>query len=465
MFIKNKEDLLNLSKNDQHKETIKLLLSSVESLLEFAQPSTILSSSVSFNDSKMKINETTFDLSSYENYYLVSFGKASQTMSSWFLSHFPASFSRIIIVSPEKCSEKFTSNLECQCFVGGHPVLNEKSIEAAEETLKLLETLTNKDLCIFLISGGGSALFESPDFSLSLSEYKQLQKHLLSCGASIKEVNTIRKHFSKVKAGKLAQSTEASIISLIISDVVGNDPSFISSGPTVPDSTTWDDCFRIIHHYDLHSKLPKNIINITKKGKEGLIPDTPSDLTLFTNVHNFVIGDNLKLLSYMKESTFRTYSTHILDYKLIGEACLIGKKLAETVSNHVFQTTKLSTDITYEFLLLGGETTVTLSPNPGIGGRSQELALSFISSFDDIESTFMVSLGTDGIDGSSDAAGAIVGPYTIQDTITRENAKRFLKSNDSNSFFKKYGGEIVTGYTGTNFMDIIIICMEVRGEA
>lgn len=459
MFVQNSEDLLKLARNDTEKELINVLLSSLNDLLAFAQPSTIMSDLIIFDNNTLKVNGNSVDLSSYENFYLIAFGKASQTMSSWMIDNFPLSFSRIIIVSPDRTHSRFTSMPPCQCFTGGHPIPNEQSVLAAEEVLNLLQTLTERDLCFFLISGGGSALLESPDFNISLQEYQLLQKNLLSCGAPIHEINTIRKHFSKVKGGKLASISKTSIMSFIISDVIGSDPSFIASGPTVPDKTTWKDCEAIFQKYDLFQSLPEVFGHLISRGVNGLINETPSDPALFSTIYNCVIGDNVKLLDFIKEKLSLTYPVEILDYKISGEAKVIGDELAKEAIQYYSESQTHHEGLSLSFLLFGGETTVTLSPSAGVGGRNQELALSFVLSSNAHKSLFLTSFGTDGIDGNSKAAGAIVGPFTLTNEQIKNDASKSLSSNDANSFFKKYGGELLTGYTGTNMMDIGIICI------
>ncbi len=457
MFIQNSEDLLKLTRNDSDKEVMNILLSSINDLLVFAQPSTIMSDSIIFDSNTLTVNKNTIDLSSYENFYLIAFGKASQTMSSWIIDNFPLSFSRIIIVSPDQTHSRFTYMAFCQCFRGGHPIPNEQSVLAAEEVLKLLKTLTKRDLCFFLISGGGSALLESPDYNISLQEYKLLQESLLSCGAPIHEINTIRKHFSKVKGGKLVSVSDTNIISFIISDVIGNDSSFIASGPTVPDKTTWKDCETIFQKYDLFHALPEVFGHLIGQGVNETINETPSDPSLFSTTHNYVIGDNVKLLDFIKEKLSSTYPVEILDYRISGEAKVIGDELAKKAIHYYTEAQARAEGLS--FLLFGGETTVTLSPSAGVGGRNQELALSFILSSNAHKSLFLASFGTDGIDGNSKAAGAIVGPFTFTSEQIKNDASKSLSSNDANSFLKKYGGEIITGYTGTNMMDIGIICI------
>ncbi|MHA2357611.1 MAG: glycerate kinase type-2 family protein [Candidatus Heimdallarchaeaceae archaeon] len=458
MFVENRESLLALSQNQEEKQILELIINLIDDILEFAQPSNLLSSSVMFSKNIMQVKEKEFDLKSFRRYYLVAFGKASQTMAKWFVSNSNLYFTRIIIVSPDEYEPEFSSISNCEFFKAGHPLPNEESINAAEAVLSQFKELTSDDLCFILISGGGSALFEALDYDLSFSEYIEFTNELLSCGATIQEINTMRKHLSKVKGGKLAQQTKATLISFIISDVIGNNPSFIASGPTVPDETTWNDCKNILQKYNLKHKISEGIQLIVENGVKGTIDDTPSDNLLFSHVYNYVVGDNLQLLKHLEEILRKKYYAKILDYKLSGEAREVGVSLVNT-ANSYFGSKEKVCQSPFCFLLFAGETTVTLDTSPGIGGRNQELALSFALSAKENKSLYFASFGTDGVDGNSLAAGAIVGSFTFKENKSEEEGRSLLLSHNSNEFFRKFGGEIVTGPTGTNLMDINIICI------
>ncbi len=460
MFVKNKSSLIKLSRNISEENILTSLVDIIEFILEQAQPKNLLSSFVTISDDVLKIKEDNYNLDLYENFYLVSFGKASQTMSNWLLERFPKNFSRIIIVSPDDKIPELSGFTNLDFHKTGHPKPDQESLNAAENVITLLENSTSKDLCLFLISGGGSSLLEYPDFGLSLDEYSRLVEIMLSCGVSISDLNIIRKHFSKIKGGKLTKSSEASIVTLVISDVVGNDLSTIASGPTVPDSTTWNDCGEIVSKYSLDSSLPDSIKVILKKGIDGLIEETPSDEKNFSHVKNYIVGDNLGLLELLSTKLRLNATSEIIDHRIQGEAKEIGEKFAD-VANTLLANLKQEKNKTIHYLLFGGETTVKLSSLRGRGGRNQELALSFALSSEYSDSIYFVSLGSDGIDGNSNAAGAIVGPFTITSREKELEAEKSLVENNTNSFFKKHGGEILTGYTGTNLMDIGVICIVV----
>ncbi|MCG3215533.1 MAG: DUF4147 domain-containing protein [Candidatus Heimdallarchaeota archaeon] len=457
--MKNKSDLLNLARNDDESRILNEMIDSMEFVLKTAQPNEFLSSSVLITDELFEIHEKSFDFSSYDRFCLLSFGKASQTMTEWVLEHFPVSFSRIIIVSPEECNENLSSRKNLISFKAGHPIPNLQSVKAAETALSVLSELSPEDLCIVLISGGGSSLLDAPDNDLPFSDYVELIENLLLTGASIHEINTLRKHYSSVKGGKLAINSKASFVSLIISDVIGNDPSFVASGPTVPDITTWKDCNEIIKKYNMENIISEAAFTILENGLQEKLPDTPSDASLFSHIHNFVIGNNILVLDNLKKRLSDNYCVKLLDYKIYGEAKVKGKELA-SIASSILNEKKISNSSPFCFLLFGGETTVKIDDFSGLGGRNQELALSFALSNKAKLPIYLVSFGTDGIDGNSQAAGAIVGPFTIKSENHKQIAIQALSSHDSNSFFKENGGEIITGYTGTNIMDISIICVK-----
>ncbi len=463
MFIRNRSSLLSMSRNEAEHKIVSLLSELIEESLAIAQPCNLMSEHISFSNTEMAIKEEKVDLSKFDKYYLLAFGKASQTMSKWLLDNFPLYFSRIIIVSPNECTEHFESLPNLSFFKAGHPTPNNESLEAAEYSLKFLRNLSSDDLCFVLISGGGSSLFESPDFNVSLEDYQSLIRLLLSSGASIHEINTIRKHFSKVKGGKLALETKARIITVIISDVIGNNPSIIASGPTAPDSSTWNDCKDILTKYNLQTQLPESIASTIKKGLNSDIEDTPINLSLFSHVSNFVIGDNYFVSSKLENKISNNHCVKILTHSLSGESSERGKELAITSIKH-FTDERVSCKSPYCFLLFSGETTVTIKTPAGLGGRNQELALSFALEITDKYPIYLASFGTDGIDGTSLAAGALVGPFTISDDVRKQKAITALSTHDSNSFFKENGGEIITDHTGTNLMDIGIICLRFDRE-
>ncbi|MHA1707680.1 MAG: glycerate kinase type-2 family protein [Candidatus Heimdallarchaeaceae archaeon] len=464
MFVKNYSSLIKLAETKEETIILREILKMVNKTLTLAQPKTILSSTVRFQNNKIVIHKVPFDLSHYKRFFLITFGKASQTMAEWFLEHFPWSFSRIIIVSPEELNENLRKQSErILFFKSSHPNPNNISLEAAEQVLNLLRKLTSKDFCLFCISGGGSSLLESPNYGVNLDEYISLNESLLACGAPIEDINTVRKHLSKIKGGKLAIQTKATLLSLIMSDVLGDHPSLIASGPTAPDFSTWRDCEVILKKYNLLEEIPKKIISIITKGVRGELPDTPSEKQLFSHVTNIVVGSNKTLLQTLKNEISAKNKVLIVEDEIQGEARIVGKELAKKAYELYMLEKKHETSCF--FLLFGGETTVTLQNKGGVGGRNQELALAFALTLEEAIPIYLASFGTDGIDGNSKAAGALIGTFTLKNREKREEAQQALERNDSNSFFKKYKSEIITGYTGTNLMDVGIIYIDFKSHS
>jgi len=459
MFVKNRSELTDLGRTQEEKKIIIELIELTNFILTEAQPSNLMSSAICASEEKLVVSNKEFKLNQFHNLFLIAFGKASQKMARWFLEIVPKYFSRIIIVSPDIMDEFFRTYTNVSFYQGGHPKPTKQSVQAAEEVISLLLETTKADFCIFLVSGGGSALLEQPDYDVSFDDYVSLVDLLLSSNASIQEINTIRKHFSKVKGGKLAQLTQAKIISIILSDVLGNDISSIASGPTAPDTTTWNDCEKIFSNHSLLARIPESVLGILSKGLKSEIIDTPSKKELFEHVENYIVGDNLKLQSLLQDYLCSNGNSEILNDTMIGESREVGQNFANQINLLVRDLENNSDDTIRStfYRIFGGETTVTLNFTNGKGGRNQELALSFALSLEKDISVYLLSLGTDGIDGNSNAAGAIIGPFTLDESNKIETAKKALAENNSNSFFKKHGGEIITGYTGTNLMDIGVI--------
>lgn len=336
----------------------------------------------------------------------------------------------------------------------GHPVPDENGLRGTEEIVRLLKDADKTTLVVCLVSGGGSTLLVSPYEGISLTEKQEITDLLLKVGADINELNTVRKHISKVKGGRLAEiAYPAMVISLILSDVIGDRLDVIASGPTAPDKTTFRDAINVLEKYSLIDRTPKNIMDVLKRGAKGLIGETPKEgHKIFQNVKNIVIGSNKIALNAAKQKAeeLGLYS-EIISSELAGEARDAGRWLAEKArkrgSNNAC-------------LISGGETTVTVKGN-GIGGRNMELALSFAVEIEGIDDITLLSAGTDGTDGPTDAAGAIVDGDTVRKAKSLDiNPLEYLDNNDSYNFFKKIDGLFITGPTGTNVMDIQIIVID-----
>lgn len=355
-----------------------------------------------------------------------------------------------IIVKYEHLAELQKINLH----EAAHPVPDENSLRSTEILLTNLDNLTERDCVFVLLTGGGSALLESLPDEIKLDDLQKLSSVLLQCSATIHEINCIRKHISLIKGGQLSRKIyPARCVTLALSDVIGDDLSVIASGPTSPDPTTFDDALAILEKYDVTDKIPTVILNHLKRGSEGKIPDTPKrEDQVFKNVTNIVIGNNRLALNKAKETAESLgFKTIILTSMLEGEAREIARVVASIISEVQLTGTPIKKPAC---ILLGGEPTVKIQ-GTGKGGRNQELALAVALS--NINEPYVcVSVGSDGTDGPTDAAGAIVDHTTLSRAESAGlNAQEYLKNNDSYNFFAPLGDLIITGPTGTNVMDVI----------
>ncbi|MGA7828714.1 MAG: glycerate kinase [Geobacteraceae bacterium] len=338
-------------------------------------------------------------------------------------------------------------------FEAGHPVPDEQGFRGAEEIMELAATANEKTLVVTLVSGGGSALLVAPAKHIPLAAKQKTTNLLLRCGADIHELNTVRKHLSRVKGGRLAGIIyPGTTISLILSDVIGDDLDVIASGPTAPDSSTFQDAIAVLERYQLQDEVPVEVLAHLANGARGDIPETPKlDNPIFQRVENHIIGSNRVALEAMLGTARKMgLAAEILSTSISGEAGEVAEMLYRTAMfrKEAWQGKPLC-------LLSGGETVVRVRGS-GKGGRNMELALCFALDVAGTDGITLLSAGTDGSDGPTDAAGALVDGETIS-LAEKERARRFLENNDSYTFFKENGGLFITGPTGTNVMDLQIL--------
>jgi glycerate 2-kinase len=343
-----------------------------------------------------------------------------------------------------------------------HPVPDAVGLAGAQRIAALLQGLTERDLVVVLISGGGSALLPLPADAITLADYQALTGLLLRCGADITEINTVRKHCSRLQGGQLARLVApAQVAALILSDVVGTPLDAIASGPTVPDRSSFADAWHILERYGIAEQAPAAICAHLRCGVAGLIPDTPKPGDpLFERVNNVVIGDNASAgRAAVAEARRIGFSAALLTTFLQGEAREVGRVVAGLAQGIASGQSDFSPPVC---LVLGGETTVTIR-GKGTGGRNQELALAAAIALEGYPlppgiEVAVVSLGTDGTDGPTDAAGGIA----TADSIARAkalglDARAALDANDSYHFLGALGDLIVTGPTQTNVNDLIFV--------
>ena len=331
---------------------------------------------------------------------------------------------------------------------GRHPIPDARSLYAGQQVLEFASSLDEEDTLVCLISGGGSALVTAPYEGISLEALQSLTSLLLSCGARIDEINTIRRHLDRIKGGGLARATKAKIISLILSDVIGNPLEAIASGPTAPDPTTKEDALSVITKYHLDDQIPLTIQQNLKR-----IPETmKSDGTTFNRVQNRIIGDNkLASIAAAQQAKQQGFHAEILTNELQGEAREVGVKLARQLREEIPKRS-------YPFCLIaGGETTVTIKGN-GKGGRNQELALAAVNELAGLKDVMLITLATDGDDGPTDAAGTVATGESAQRAESLGlRAADHLSNNDAYPYFDALSDLIMTGPTGTNVNDLIFL--------
>jgi hydroxypyruvate reductase len=427
--------------------------------LAAVDPSEILKDKIRIERDRLLINtegesEKVFELSGVKKTYLVGTGKASNSMAQAIEGIFGDRITKGVITT------KYGHQLplkKTEIIEAGHPLPDRKGYEGAKKIQRLLKESGPEDLVIFLLSGGGSALLPFPADQIDLKEKQEVTQLLLDCGADIKEINTIRKHISRIKGGWLAKWAYPSmVIGLILSDVVGDQLEVIGSGPTVADPSTFEEAWEILRKYDLLNEMAPSIQRYLQLGKEGKVEETPKpqDVT-FAKVYNSLIGSNiLALRAAEKEATCLGFNTLILSSSIEGETREAARFHTAIAKEVISSGNPISRPAC---ILSGGETTVTIK-GKGRGGRNQEFALAGALEIGGIEKVVLLSGGTDGTDGPTDATGAMADHTTVQRGKSMGLDPNFhLNNNDAYPFFEKLGDLLITGPTHTNVMDVRII--------
>jgi len=405
-------------------------------------------------DNRLTVAERGYDLTQFKNIYCIGAGKAGASMAKALEEMLGAKltgglvtvkYGHVVALKQVKLRE------------AAHPVPDEAGREGAEAILELASAAGPEDLVLCLISGGGSALLPLPVEGVSLLDKQNTTKVLLDCGATIHEINAVRKHISAVKGGGLAQSVyPATLISLVLSDVIGDDLDVIASGPTVPDPSSYEDCMKIFEKYGISEKLPKPVLGHIQKGVQGKVPDNPKpDDPIFTRTQSAIVGSSIECMKAAQEKARNLgYHTLVLSTMIEGETREVATVHA-CIAKEVLQTNHpLSPPAC---ILSGGETTVTMR-GQGLGGRNQEFVLAAAMRLCRQERVIVLSGGTDGTDGPTDAAGAVADGLTLQRAQALGlNPADFLSNNDSYYFFEKLGDLLITGPTNTNVMDLRIL--------
>ncbi|MBN2106674.1 MAG: DUF4147 domain-containing protein [Deltaproteobacteria bacterium] len=423
------------------------LLQAVLQTLEEVLPGRMISAAVQRNGEELRIGASTYQLNRYDKLWLVGSGKASLAMARQVCEILPDRIAGGCIITnyrdkPLPCAVK--------THVGSHPVPTKKSLAAAAALTSCLAEMSGSDLYMYLLSGGSSALLEQPVSPLPLSDMQQVTKLLLRCGAPIEEINIVRKHLSLVKGGRLGRLSKAQGIVLVISDVIGDDLATIGSAPLFCDSSTYQDACNVLVRYGAWQKAPAGVRQVLQQGLDGILPETPKQPQ--PNINHIMVGNNFAVLQQLKRQIKdRGIPAHIMTSVMQGEAREVARTIVAIGREIAASGNPFAPPVC---LLFGGETTVTVKGS-GRGGRNQEMALAALREIRDDERLAFISLGTDGIDGPTDAAGAMANRDIFQAACDRGlNMQEYLDNNNAYGFFQNAGGLITTGPTGTNLMDI-----------
>lgn len=431
-----------------HEDALKI----VETGLVAADPVKAVKERVEIVEGKLIVGKQRFRID--KGVRVIGFGKASASMALGIEEVLGDLVVDGVVIVPKGSNVPRLRRVKV--LYGSHPVPDESTLSSTRELLNTCSRRGEDDVFIVLISGGGSALFEIPAGPITLDDLRKTTSLLLKCGADIKEMNTVRKHISMVKGGRLAEYLyPATTISLVLSDVVGDPVEFIASGPTAPDTTTYSDAISILKRYNIWDSVPESVREVLIKGLKGELPETPKPGSpIFEKVVNVIVASNYLSLKAMESKARELgYNPLIITSMMEGEAREVGKFIASIMKNVKNYDEPVKKPAA---LLMGGETTVTVRGS-GVGGRNQELALSVAISIANLDNMVFASIGSDGIDGVSDAAGAIVDG----DTVARGkelglNPFETLANNDSHTYLKKLKSAIYTGPTGTNVNDLAV---------
>ncbi len=407
---------------------------------------------ISRDGAVLTIGRRRYDLNNYERVVVVGAGKATASMAlaveqrlgHWLHSGF------VVVKQGHGLPMKRILVAEA-----GHPVPDRSGQRAAAKLCAMVSALGRRDLLILLLSGGASSLLPASVAGVTLADKQRTTEKLLRCGATIREINTVRKHLSRIKGGRLAESSNATMVTLILSDVLGDDLSTIASGPTVPDPTTYRDAIAILKRYRIWLTVPQRVRQHLDRGRQGLVSETPKPVsTLFRRVHHHIVGNNEVAVRAVaraaKKAGFRT----ILHEAITGEARGAGKRFGSLAKTLLRKGRSLQKPCC---IVAGGETTVTVT-GKGMGGRAQEFATAAALEIAGLAKVWVVAIGTDGTDGPTDAAGAVVDGDTVARAQRLQiNLVGALKRHNTYPALKKLDQLIVTGPTGTNVNDLYLL--------
>jgi glycerate-2-kinase len=454
-MITNRNQLIKNAKTEDLKQLREDAIQILEAALNSVDPKKSILQIIKVEDDELKICDFTFSLKDVGRIIVIGGGKAGGSMAEAMEKLLGERITAGLVNTTYKTESTYRLE-KIKLNEAAHPIPDKKGTFGVKEMLTLVGNPEENDLIILLISGGGSALMPLPAKGISLKDIQNITTKLLRSGATINELNAVRKHLSAFKGGQLARKCyPAQVISLILSDVIGDPLDTIASGPTAPDETTFETAKNVLKKFDLWENAPKNIKERIELGCNGEIQDTPKkDEPFFKNVQNFIVANNSTAVQMASDKAEALgYFSLILSTYIEGEAREVGK----VYSSIIREISKSGRPVEPPCaLILGGETTVKVKGG-GKGGRNQELALSALRNLAGIN-CILAALGTDGIDGSTDAAGAIVDGMSLKRGMKKQlKIEELLDDNNSYHYFKILKDSIITGPTGTNVNDITII--------
>ncbi|MCX6334360.1 MAG: DUF4147 domain-containing protein [Bacteroidia bacterium] len=437
----------------KYRETAEhIFLSGIRGVL----PGKIITDLVSLRGSILKVGYMSYDLEKFRHIYVIGAGKASAALGHYLENILGNRITGGHIVTKYG---SFCKLIKIRVTEAGHPVPDENGFSATREISAIADNAAEDDLVICIWSGGGSSLLADHPDSSSPQEIMFFNDMLVRCGANISEMNIVRKHLSKVKGGQLARHIwPATCVTIYLSDVIGDPPDVVASGPVAPDNSTYSEALQVIEKYNLKNDMPPSLLTYIYEGVQGMHPDSPGPGDqVFSRTSTLLAGNNrMALLAASREAEKSGFSTFIVTCELIGETHQACSFIIDIINKYKYNNT-LQKPVC---LLFGGETTVRVTGD-GLGGRNQHLALLVATRLHDISGITFLSAGTDGNDGNTDMAGAVVDSETVHDALSMNvDPARYLDDFDSFHFFKAVGGHIHTGPTMTNVMDMALAIIE-----
>jgi hydroxypyruvate reductase len=441
-------------RNSSHYEAV---LAIQQAALEAVEPGAAVSRHVQLKGSELRVGNLAHDLSAVERIWVVGGGKAATAMAAGLHGILGERLEGGLVITKYDHRDPRLDTGSVTVVEAGHPLPDEAGVAGTREMTGLLGRATNRDLVLAVISGGASTLLTLPVPGLRLADLQETTDLLLRSGATIVELNAVRKHLSQIKGGGLARlAGEAPVVSLILSDVVGDPLDVIGSGPTVADPSTYGDGWAVLERYGLVERVPAAVRARLTAGLQGQVADTPKPGDpLFERVHNVIVGSNRQAAkAAVQKAQDCGLNALLLSTFIEGEArevARVAAALAKEISAHDRPVTRPAC------LVWGGETTVTVR-GEGQGGRNQELALAAALALEGVPGVLLMALGTDGTDGPTDAAGAVVSGDTVVDARALGlDPLASLRDNDSYPFFDTLDDLIRTGPTGTNVNDLLFL--------